>query len=158
MKKLILICVLSIGLLSVNAQISITADSMVVTKYDISSGKNIPVTRIKENMAIEIDKDLMTLRVLGKTEEMAYIEKAFILDFREVNSTRDKWLFQGSDKNFALCTITLDIPKKRVSFLTFGSENGIDKPLSEVYYTIKDVNINYMAIDKHLKEKGDRKF
>jgi hypothetical protein len=158
MKRTILISIFLIGFLSVRGQISITADSMVVSKWDISKGGNVPTVKVKENMAMEIDKDLLTLRVFGKTAEMAYIEKAYIIDFLEVNDNKDKWLFQGSDKNCFPCTITLDIARKRISFITLGKDNGIDKPLLTTYYTLSDIIINNDAIEKHLKEKGDRKF
>lgn len=158
MKKTILISIFLIGFLSVRGQISITADSMVVSKWDVAKGGNIPTVKVKENMAMEIDKDLLTLRVFGKTAEMAYIEKAYIIDFLEVNANKDKWLFQGSDKNCVPCTITLDIARKRISFITLGKDNGIDKPLLTTYYTLSDIIINNDAIEKHLKEKGDRKF
>ena len=85
---------------------------MVVSKWDVAKGGNVPTIKVKENMAMEIDKDLLTLRVFGTTQEMAYMEKAYIIDFLEVNVSKDKWLFQGSDKNCVPCTITLDITRK----------------------------------------------
>jgi hypothetical protein len=158
MKKTIFLSVFLLGFISVNGQISITADSMIVYKWDISKGGNIPTMRVKENMSIEIDKDLLTLRVFGKTEEMAYIEKAYIIDFLEVTNNKDKWLFQGSDKNCVPCTITLDVNKKKISFITIGKEKGIDKPLITTEYSITEIKINNPAIEKHLKEKGDKKY
>jgi hypothetical protein len=158
MKRAILISILLIGLMSVRGQISITADSMVVCKWDLSKANYVPTNRVKENMSLEIDKDLLTIRVFGKTAEMAYIEKAFIIDFREMNDARDKWLFQGSDKNCIFYTITLDVNKKRISFITTGKEEGIDRPLTMFYYSIVDVKINNDAIQKHILEKGDKKF
>jgi hypothetical protein len=158
MKKTVFLSVFLIGFISVSGQISINADSMIVYKWDISKGGNIPTIRVKENMSIEIDKDLLTLRVFGKTEEMAYIEKAYIIDFLEVTNNKDKWLFQGSDKNCVPCTITLDVNKKKISFITIGKENGIDKPLITTEYSITEIKINNPAIEKHLKEKGDKKY
>jgi len=158
MKRAILTCIFLGVLLSARGQISLTADSLVIDRWDVSTGKDIPTSRIREDMSIEIDKDLLTLRILGKNEEKAYIEKAYIIDFLEVNDSQDKWLFQGSDKNCVPCTITLDLKKKRISFITTGKEYGIDKPLNTIYYSLVDYKINREAIDKHLKEKGDRKF
>jgi hypothetical protein len=158
MKRAILICFLFPFLLSAKGQISLTADSLVMTTWDISLGKDVVVRRIKENMSIEIDKDLLTLRILGKTDEMAYIEKAYLVEFLEVNENKDKWLFQGSDKNCIPCTITLDVNKKKMSFITTGNDNGIVRPVNTVYYTITDIKINNEAIQKHLIEKGDRKY
>jgi hypothetical protein len=158
MKKSMLILFFLVGFLVTNGQISITADSMVVSRWDVAKGGNVPIVQVKENMSMEIDKDLLTLRIFGKTAEMAYIEKAYIIDFLEANNTKDKWLFQGSDKNCVPCTITLDVKKKKISFITFGKDSGIDKPLMTTYYNIVDIKINNDAIDKHLKEKGDRKF
>ena len=129
-----------------------------MTTWDLAQGKDVIARRIKENMSIEIDKDLLTLRILGKTAEMAYIEKAYLIDFLEVNDTKDKWLFQGSDKNCVPCTITLDVNKKKISFITVGKENGIDRPVNTVYYSITEIKINNDAIQKHLIEKGDRKY
>ena len=158
MKKLILISVFLIGLMNVSGQISITADSLVVCKWDANKGIYIPINHIKENMSLEIDKDLLTIRIFGKTAEMAYIEKALLIDFRETNENKDKWLFLGSDKYCVPYTITLDVNKKKISFLSPGKEGGLEKPSDMSYYTITDIKINNDAIDKHLKEKGDRKF
>jgi hypothetical protein len=158
MKRTIFICIFLLGLSSVRGQILITVDSLVESKWDISKAADIPTRLIKENMSIEIDKDLLTLRIFGKTGEMAYIEKGYIIDFLEVNDAKDKWLFQGSDKYCIPCTITLDLKRKRISFITYGKEHDIDKPLNTIYYTIVDVKINNDAIEKHLIEKGDRKF
>ena len=158
MKRVILIYVFITGLISVQGQISITADSLVISSWDVSRGKDIITRQIKENMSIEIDKDLLTLRILGKTDEMAYIEKAYLIDFLEANDSKDKWLFQGSDKSCIPCTITLDINKKRISFITMGKENGIDKPLNTIYYTITEIKINNEAIQRQLLEKGDKKY
>lgn len=158
MKRALVICLLFPLLLSVKGQISLNADSLVMTTWDLSLGKDVISRRIKENMSIEIDKDLLTLRILGKTDEMAYIEKAYLIDFLEVNDSKDKWLFQGSDKNCVPCTITLDVNNKKISFITVGKENGIDRPVNTVYYTITDIKINNDAIQKHLIEKGNRKY
>jgi hypothetical protein len=158
MKKTMLVSFILMGFLTVRGQISITADSMVVSKWDLTRGGYYRTAQVKENMSMEIDKDLLTLRVFGKTEEMAYIEKAYIIDFLEVNNNKDKWLFQGSDKNCVPCTITLDLDLKKISFITLGKDNGIDKPLLTTYYTITDIKINNDAIERHLIEKGNRKF
>jgi hypothetical protein len=158
MKRAFAICFFFSLLFSAKGQISINADSLVMTTWDLSQGKDVITRRIKENMSIEIDKDLLTLRILGKTDEMAYIEKAYLIDFLEVNDTKDKWLFQGSDKNCVPCTITLDIIKKKISFITVGKENGIDRPVNTVYYSITEIKINTDAIQKHLIAKGDRKY
>jgi len=131
---------------------------MVVSKWDVAKGGNFRTMQVKENMSMEIDKDLLTLRIFGTTQEMAYIEKAYIIEFIEVNISKDKWLFQGNDKNCVPCTITLDINRKLLSFITMGKDNGIDKPLITTYYTIRDIKVNNDAIEKHLIEKGDRKF
>lgn len=101
-------------MISAEGQISIDTDSLVTCKYDIPSGKYIPTNIIKENMSIEIDKELLALKVAGRTQEMANIERTFLIDFREVNNSKDKWLFLGSDKNCNLYTVTIDIPKKMV--------------------------------------------
>jgi hypothetical protein len=158
MKRAIVLSVFLSLLSSAKGQISINADSLVMTTWDLSQGKEMIARRIKENMSIEIDKDLLTLRILGKTDEMAYIEKAYLIEFLEVNDSKDKWLFQGSDKNCVPCTITLDVNKKKISFITTGKENGIDRPVNTVYYSITDIKINNDAIQKHLTEKGDRKY
>jgi hypothetical protein len=154
MKRTILFYILAMGFIPLPGQISITADSLVISKWDLARGENIPVTRISENMSLEIDKDLMTLRVFGKEEEKSYIEKAYLIELLEVNNARDKWLFQASDKNCIPYTITLDLNNKRVDFITIGKEYGIDRHLSDIYYTITDYKINEQAIDRHLKEKG----
>jgi hypothetical protein len=145
-------------MISAGGQISITSDSLVTCKWDITSGKYIPTKIVKESMSIEIDKDLLALKISGKTQEMAYMEKAFLIDFREANANLDKWLFLGSDKNCTLYTVTIDIPKKMVSFITSGKEVGIDTPLIMFYYSISDIKINNDAINKHLLEKGDNKY
>lgn len=105
-------------------------------------------------MSLEIDKDLLTLRIFGKTEERSYIEKAYIIELLEMSNNKDKWLFQGSDKYCVPCTITLDVINRKISFITLGKEYGIDRPLNTIYYTIADIKINNDAIEKHLKEKG----
>lgn len=158
MKRALVICFLFPLFLSARGQISLNVDSLVTTTWDLAQGREVISRRIKENMSIEIDKDLLTLRILGKTDEMAYIEKAYLIDFLEVNDSKDKWLFQGSDKNCVPCTITLDVNNKKISFITVGKENGIDRPVNTVYYTITDIKINNEAIQKHLIEKGNRKY
>jgi hypothetical protein len=158
MKKLIFISILLTGYISVMGQISLVSDSMIVSKWDISKGGNIPTLRVQENMSIEIDKDLLALVISGRTKDMAYIEKAYLIDFIEANYSKDKWLFQGSDKNCIPCTITLDLNNKKISFITIGKEYGIDRPVVTIYYTIVDVKMNNDAIEKHLREKGDKKY
>ncbi len=153
-KRTILFFISAIGFIPLMGQISMTADSLVISKWDLAQGRNIPVTRISENMSLEIDKDLMTLRVFGNAEEQSNIEKAYLIELLEVNNARDKWIFQASDKNCIPYTITLDLIKKRVDFITVGKEYGIDRNLNDIYYTIADVKINEEAIDRHLKEKG----
>ncbi len=157
MKNLIFAGVFFAGTITAMGQISITADSMIVSKWDLDKEINVPVNRIKENISIEIDKDLMTLIITGKTEEKSYIEKAYLIELLEVNKDMDKWLFQGSDKNNIPYTITLDVNAKKISFVTFGKEVGIAKPLNTIYYPIVDIRINKEAIEKHLKEKSESK-
>ena len=157
MKSLILAGIIFAGTITAMGQISITADSMIVSKWDLDKEINVPVSRIKENISLEIDKDLMTLIITGKTEEKSYIEKAYLIEMLEVNKDMDKWLFQGSDKNNIPYTITLDVNTKKISFVTFGKEVGIPKPLNTIYYPIVDIRINKEAIQKHLKEKGESK-
>jgi hypothetical protein len=158
MKTAISCCILLIGFISAHGQISLTADSLVESRWDAAKGKDVPIRRIKENMSVEIDKDLLTLRIFGTTAEMAYIEKAYIIDFLEVNESKDKWLFEGSDKTCTPSTVTLDLKNKKLTFISMGKEEGIDRPLNSTYYTITGVIINSDAILKHLLEKGNRKF
>jgi hypothetical protein len=131
MKRLMFFLLLMALSVFARGQIYITSDSLVMCKWNIESAKYIPTSIIKENMSIEIDKDLLALKVSGKTHDMAYVEKAFLIDFH---------------------------PKKMVSFITAGKETGYDTPLEMFYYSISDIKINYDAIDKHLKEKGDKKY
>jgi len=157
MKKLILTSVFLFVLVSVKGQISITADSMIISKSTDIQEKFIPVNRVAESLSLEIDKDLMTLKVFGKGHEHAVIEKAYIIELLEVDNNKEKWLFQGSDKNCIGYTITLDLNKKRISFITPGKEPVDNKSLSMIYYPIVNIEINKDAIDKHLKEKGNFK-
>lgn len=157
MKNLILVIILLAGAITAAGQISITADSMIVSKWDLSKEINMPVNRIKENISLEIDKDLLTLIIKGKTEEKSYIEKAYLIDLLEVNDNMSKWLFQGSDKNNIPYTITIDLDAKKISFVTFLKEVGIPKPLNTIYYPIVDIRINKEAIQKHLLEKGQNR-
>ena len=107
MKKLILTSVFLFALISVKSQISITADSMITVKSANFEEKIYPVNRVAESFSLEIDKDLMTLRVFGKGHEHALIEKAYIIELLEVDNNKEKWLFQGSDKNCIGYTITI---------------------------------------------------
>jgi|GEM_PF-4595211 len=66
MKRAIVLSIFLSLLLSAKGQISINADSLVMTTWDLSQGKDVIARRIKENMSIEIDKDLLTLRILGR--------------------------------------------------------------------------------------------
>lgn len=157
MKIIILTSVFLIGLVSVKSQISITADSMVVCKSDAIQLNYIPVSRRAESLSLEIDKDLMTLRVFGKGHEHAIIETAYIIDFLEVNEVQNKWMFQGIDKNCISYTITLDVANNRIDFITFKQEPNNTKILTMTYYTIVDIKINREAIDKHLAEKMSNK-
>ena len=157
MKKIIVISFLLSGLISVKGQISITADSMVTSKSYIGSEKFIPESRVAESLSLEIDKDLLTLRVFGKGHEHAIIENAYIIDLLEVDDREERWLFQGTDRNCIGYTITLDLNKKRIDFVTFGKEPVNDRPLSMVYYHIVDIKINKDAIASHLKEKANNK-
>jgi hypothetical protein len=156
MKKLFFTSLFMAVMVTATAQISITSDSLVTCKWDITKGSYIPVKTVKENMAIDIDKDLLAIRVSGKTQDRAYIEQAFLIDFREMNNNAEKWLFNGSDKYGKLYTVTIDIPRKRVSFITTGKEIGDDTPLDMFYYSIADININLGPINKHLMEKGNK--
>ncbi len=154
MKKIILTSILLLMLISVKGQISITADSMITSKSADIQEKFIPVNRVAESLSLEIDKDLLTLRVFGKGHEHAVIEKAYIIELLEVDKNKEKWLFQGSDKNCIAYTITLDLNKKRISFITPGKEPVDNKSLTMIYYPFVDIQINKDAIDKHLKEKS----
>ena len=154
MKKILLITVLLACLMPVRAQITILADSMVVCNFNQSQERFIPISQRAESLSIEIDKDLLTLRVFGKDHEHALIEQAYIIDLLEVDADYSKWIFQGEDKKCISYTITLDTDTKRIDFITFGKEPIGDKPLIMIYYTITDFNINRDAITKHLEEKG----
>ncbi len=157
MKKIIFFAAFLTTVLSAKGQISITSDSLVYCKWSVTKDSYIPTKSIKENMLIEIDKDLLTIRIFGNNHEKALIEKAFIIDFREVSPDKNKWLFMGSDKNFKLYAITLDVPKKQIGFISEGPAQGLDIPLDMFYYSISDIKINVDAINKHLEEKGDQK-
>ena len=110
-----------------------------------------------EKFSLEIDKDLLTLRVFGTGHEHAVIEKAYIIDLLEVDANREKWMFQAEDKNCISYTLTLDVPRKRLSFINFVNEPTGDKHITMFYYPISDIQINKAAIDAHLKEKGNNK-
>ena len=158
MKKLILATIFLTGVISVRGQISITADSVVVCRSDAIQENFYPINRRAEILSLEIDKDLLTLRVFGKGHEHAVIENAFILELLEVDKNFDKWLFQGEDKNCVSYTITLNIPKKRIDFITFTKESNDNKILTMIYYPIIDIKIDKEAIAKHLEEKGSNKY
>lgn len=155
MKKIILISFFLFLLGSVKGQIFITADSLITCKSTEIQENFIPVNRIAESLSIEIDKDLMTLKIFGKGHEHAAIEKAYIIELLEVDSNKEKWLFQGSDKNCIGCAITLDLNKKVIRFITPGKEPVDNKSLTMIYYPIVNIEINKDAIAKHLKEKGN---
>jgi hypothetical protein len=143
---------------SLKGQITFNSDSMVYCKWNVTKDTYIPTKSIKENMLIEIDKDLLPLRIFGNNHEKELIEKAFIIDFREVSPDKNQWLFMGSDKNFKLYAVTLDVPKKQIGFISTGTDQGMDIPLDMFYYSISDIKINADAINKHLEEKGDQKY
>ncbi len=157
MKRLIIISIALAVTTFAKSQIIINSDSLVFCKWDTMQDKYIPVSSIKDNMIIEIDKDLLTIRIYGNNHEKAKIEKAFITDFREMSPDRQKWLFQGSDIDLKLYTVTLDVPKKQISFISNGKAQGFDRPLEMFYYSISDIKINNDAITKHLEEKGQKK-
>ena len=157
MKKIILVSVSLLVAAFVKGQISITADSMITANSVGIQEKFIPVNRVAESLSLEIDKDLITLKVFGKGHEHAAIEKAYIIELLEVNNNKEKWLFQGSDKNCIGYIITLDLDKKRISFITPGKEPADNKSLTMIYYSVADIEINTDAIDKHLNEKGNFK-
>ncbi len=155
MKKVAVIISILFCSITANSQITVTSDSLVYCKWESLKGAYIPVRSIREDMKIEIDKDLMTIKVTGRTQDRAYIEKAFIIEFREMNGSADKWLFQGIDKNCGLFTITLDRIGKKISFITAGRQEGLDTPLEMFYYSITDIKIEMDAINRHLKEKAE---
>ena len=157
MKKIILSLVILSWFISVRGQISITADSMVICKSDAIMDKFYPISKVAESLSMEIDKDLLTLRVFGKAHEHAVIENAYILELLEVDKDQVKWLFQGVDKNCISYTITLNTLNKRIDFITFRKEPNDTKSLIMIYYTIVDININKEAIVKHIEEKANNK-
>ncbi len=156
MKKMLFTAVVLLFTAGAMGQISITADSVNVDKWDLKKEAEVPVSRNKENISIMIDKDLMTLKITGITIEKSYIERAYLIELLELNSNMDKWLFQGADKECLAYTITLDVNNKILRIETFGREVGIPKPLNTIYYTITDIKIDKEAIQKHLKEKGEK--
>jgi hypothetical protein len=157
MKKLIFSSLFLISLVSLNGQISITADSVIICKSDEGQDKFIPVSIKAEKFSLEIDKDLLTLRVFGTGHEHAVIEKAYILDLLEVDPNKEKWMFQATDKNCMSYTITLDVLRKRIGFINFVNEPTGDKHIGMFYYPITDIQINKASIDAHLKEKANNK-
>ena len=153
MKKIILVSIFLVSLSTLYGQISILADSMVVCKTNSLQDKYYPVNSVAEKLSIEIDKDLMTLRVYGTGHEHALIEIAYILDLSDVDTEMQKWLFQAQDKNCNLYTITLNVPEKRIDFITIRKDISDNKSLEMIYYPITDIKINKEAIIKHLLEK-----
>jgi hypothetical protein len=156
MKKLILTSVFLVGILSLKGQISITADSVITSRSDERKENFVPVSRLAEKFSIEIDKDLMTLRIFGTGHEHALIEKGFIVELQSVDDDKSKWVFQATDKNCISYTITLDTDKKEISFLTFGKDTD-NRVMSMSTYPIVDIKINFEAIAAHLREKADNK-
>lgn len=158
MKRIILLTVLLAGLISAKSQISITADSMIICRADAIQENFFPINRQAEKLSLEIDKDLLTLRVFGKGHEHAVIENAYILELLDVDDNMEKWLFQGEDKNCISYTITLNVIRKRIEFLTFRKEANDNKILTMTYFPIVDLNINKDAIVRHLQEKASNKY
>jgi len=158
MKRAILIYIFLISLIPVRGQISIIADSMVISKLNDSKDKFISISRQSESLSLEIDKDLLTLRIFGKDHEHAVIEKAYLIELLDVDDNKEKWEFQGEDRNCIAYTITLDVNRKRINLITSGKEPVIGKPLTMISYPIVDIKINKEAIDKHLKEKENTKY
>lgn len=156
MKRLILTSVLLAGLIYARGQISITADSVINCRSDERKENFIVVNRQAEKFSLEVDKDLMTLRIFGTGHEHALIEKAFIVDLLSVDNDKSKWVFQAEDKNCISYTITLDADKKTISFLTFGKDTD-NRLMTMFYYPIVGIKINTTAIEAHLKDKGNIK-
>jgi hypothetical protein len=153
MKKILLTAVFLTGIICASGQITINADSVINCRSDERKENFIVVSRQAEKFSIEIDKDLMTLRIFGTGHEHALIEKAFIVDLLSVDDDKSKWVFQGEDKNCISYTITLDTDKKTISFLTFGKDAD-NRLMTMSYYPIAGIQINNLAIEAHLKEKG----
>lgn len=157
MKRIIILFLLLLSLNSVKSQISILADSMVVCKTNSLQDKYYPVNKVAEKLSIEIDKDLMTLRIFGTSHEHAIIEVAYILDLLDVDADMGKWMFQAEDKNCNMYTITLNVDLKRIEFITIRKDISDNKSLMMIYYPISDIKINKEAILKHLDEKAMNK-
>ncbi len=157
MKKLIFAAILLAGMISLKGQILISADSVINCRSDERKENFTVISRDAEKFSIEVDKDLMTLRIYGTGHEHALIEKAFIVDLLSVDDDKSKWVFQAEDKNCVSYTITLDTDKKTISFLTFG-KNTDNRLMTMFYYPIADIKINTQAIEAHLKEKGNIKY
>ncbi len=154
MKKIILMSVMLVGVISAKSQITITSDSLITNRLEATQERYIPISRHAESLSLEIDKDLMTLRVFGKGHEHAAVETAYLLDLLSVNDNMQKWIFLGEDKNCISYTITLDVIKKRIEFLTFRKDTSNYKSLTMFYYPIVDIAINKDAINRHLEEKN----
>jgi hypothetical protein len=157
MKRIILTSVFLVGLIYAKGQISITADSVINCRSDERKENFVVVSRQAEKFSIEVDKDLMTLRIYGTGHEHALIEKAFIVDLLSVDDDKSKWVFQATDKNCVSYTITLDTDKKTIGFLTFGKDTD-NRLMTMFYYPIVDIKINTNAIEAHMKEKGNIKY
>jgi hypothetical protein len=157
MKKIILISILIFCLISLKGQISMTADSAIYCKSGEIQENFTVVNRLAEKFSLEIDKDLLTLRIFGKGHEHAFIEVAYIIDLLDVDKNQEKWLFQGEDKNCNSYTITLNVITKRIELITFKKDDKNNKTMTMTYYPIVDIQINKDAIFKHLEEKLNNK-
>jgi hypothetical protein len=157
MKRIILISVFLIGVIYARGQISINADSVINCRSDERKENFFVINRMAEKFSIEIDKDLMTLRIFGTGHEHAMIERAFIVELLSVDDDKSKWVFQAEDKNCISYTITLDTDKKTISFLTFGKDTD-NRLMTMFYYPITGIKINTQAIEAHLKEKGNTQY
>jgi hypothetical protein len=157
MKKILLIPVLMLCLNSVSGQISLKSDSIVISNFNQSQEKFVPIKQVSESLVLEIDKDLLTLRVYGQGHEHAVIEKAYVIDLLEVDSDFSKWIFQGEDRNCVSFTITLDTDLKSIDLITFGKEPAGNKPLTMIHYHVTDFKIDKEAISQHIREKADNK-
>jgi len=158
MKTLFLTSVLLLGLISVHAQIIMTSDSMIVSKLNDTKETFIPLKKTAENFSLEIDKDLLTLRIYGTGHEHAVIERAYIIELSQVDDNKEKWEFQGVDKNCVSYTITIDMVKKALNLTTFGREQSDNKVLTMTSFPLTEIKINKEAITAHLKEKGNYKY
>lgn len=145
-------------MVSAKSQISITSDSLIVNKLEATEERYIPTSRHAESLSLEIDKDLLTLRVFGKEHEHSAIEAAYLLELLSVDKNMQKWIFMGEDKNCISYTITLDVLKKRIDFLTFSKDTSNYKSMTMFYYPIVNVKINKEAIISHLQDQNSTKW